>query len=227
MRGAIRDYARLVRETAGTSARALTLFGAVVSGSFDPDRHTARSVLVVDRIDLSVLRRLGGHGASLGRAGVSAPLIMTPGYIKASLDTFPLEFLEIKQRHATVFGTDYFENITFVDDHIRLQCERELKAILIGLRQGLLAAAGRERFLSALEVDVGEGLMRTLRGMLWLKGHREARPAAAVIEEVERITERRFRGVRTALDPDADHGWEAFEDLYRDVEALGEMADAW
>lgn len=227
MRQPLQNYAQLVQELAGKSAKSLALFGAIAAGSFDPSRHTARNVLVVDRVDLSILRKLAEHGTSLGKVSISAPLVMTPEYIKASLDTFPLEFLEIHQKHLVVFGDDYFDDLSFEESHLRLQCERELKTILIGLRQGLLAAAGREKFISALERDVAEGLLRTLRGMLWLKGQKEAKPADDVLVEIEKITERKLAGVRVALDAAAHHGWNEFETLYGDVEALGEVADAW
>ena len=223
----IEDYTHLLMQLAGSTAKALTLFGAIAAGSFDVDRHTARNVLVVGQVDLQMLRQLATHGAKLGKVNIAAPLIMTPEYIKASLDTFPLELLEIQQNHITVFGEAYFEELTFKVGDVRLECERELKTMLIGMRQGLLAAAGREKLVGALGMDVGEGMMRTLRGLLWLKGQKDAGPAAQVLSEVERITKRGLSGVRTALDPLASHGWEEFTTLYHDVEALVEVADEW
>ncbi|MCH7591653.1 MAG: hypothetical protein IH989_02580 [Planctomycetes bacterium] len=225
MRKPISEFAELVRDLAG--AKALTLFGAVTTESFDATRQTARSVLVVDRVDLSVLRGLAEHGAKLGKVSIAAPLVMTPDYITDSLDTFPLELLEIMQKHVTLFGDDHFVDLSFEDAHVRLQCERELKVILIGLRQGLLAAAGREKFIGALEMDVGEGLSRTLRGLLWLKGRKDARPIDAVLTELEKVADRKLSGVRAAMDPTAEHGWMAFEKLYEDVEALGSLVDGW
>ena len=227
MRPPIRTLADLVRKLAGNHAKSLTLFGAIAAGSFDATRHTVRSVLIVDAVDLSVLRRLAEHGAKLGKAHVSAPLIMTPQYITDSLDTFPLELIEIHQNHITVFGEDHFADLSFDDGHVRLQCERELKVLLIGLRQGLLAAAGREKVLAELEVNMAENLLRTLRGMLWLKGRREAQPATEVIVEVENLVQRKLPGVRAAVDREAAHDWGQFESLYRDVEALGATVDAW
>lgn len=227
MREPLRDYVRLVRELGGSNALALTLFGAAATDSFDPSRQTARSVLIVESVDLSTLKRLAEHGAKLGKAHIAAPLVMTAEYIAESLDTFPLELIEIMQKHITLFGDDRFTDLKFEDTHVRHQCERELKVILIGLRQGLLAAAGREKFIGALEVDVAEGLLRTLRGLLWLKGTKEAKPAAEVVTDVEKITDRKLGGVRLAMDPSAHHGWSEFESLYRDVEALGKLADAW
>ncbi|HUU85200.1 MAG TPA: hypothetical protein VM243_17000 [Phycisphaerae bacterium] len=225
----IQRYTALVREIAGARAQALTLFGAIAapgSEGFDPKRHTVRSVLVLDAADLAILRRLAEYGARLGKDRISAPLIMTPEYIRASLDTFPLELLEIHQQHLTIFGDDFFTHLVFDAGHMRLQCERELKVILIGMRQGLLAAVGREKAISAVEADVTAALVRTLRGFLWLKGVKEARPGAEVVAEVERLVERKLRGVQAALDTGAPHGWPEFEGLYRDVEAVGEIVNA-
>jgi len=227
MRQPLQDYTQLVQGLAGANAKSLALFGAIATGSFDASRHTARNVLVVTRVDLSMLRKLAEQGTRLGKSSIAAPLVMTPEYIAASLDTFPLELLEIHQNHLVVFGEDHFNDLSFDEGHIRLQCERELKTVLIGLRQGLLAAAGREKFLGALEVDAAEGLMRTLRGMLWLKGQKDPKPAPDVLTAVEKIAGRKLAGVRAALDRAAHHGWSEFESLYCDVEALGEVADAW
>lgn len=227
MQDPVNGYISLIRETAGETVKELAFFGAIVAGSFDIARHTARNVLVVAEVDLSMLKRLGTHGPSLGRLGVSAPLVMTPRYIEASLDTFPLEFIEIRQAHCTVIGTSHFTELTFEDAHVRLQCEREIKTLLIGLRQGLLASAGVDRFVGALERDVGEALLRTLRGMLWLKGIREFRESDGVIDEIEKTTHRRLEGVRAALDPTGTHGWGQFETLYCDIEQLGDVVDGW
>lgn len=227
MCGSIRDYAALVRDTAGAGAKSLTLTGAIAVGTFDSSRHSVRSVLVLQTIDLDMLRRFSEHGSKLGKRFIAAPLIMTDEYIKSSLDTFPLELIEISQAHITLFGDDPFADLTFEDKHVRLQCEREFKTVLISLRQGLLTAAGRDKVLKAVELEIGDQLIRTLRGVLWLDGKKKSNPAADVVTEVETMAKRKLTGVRAALDFSGAHGWEQFQSLYRDVEALTEMADAW
>ncbi len=227
MSGPIQRFANLVDQTFGSNMKSLTCFGTVVGGPFDASRHTARSCLVLDAVDLIALRRLAGEGTKLGKAAIAAPLIMTPDYIKSSLDTFPVELLNIKLHHATLTGEDLFEALDFEDAHIRLQCERELKTTLIGLRQGLLASAGRDNFIGALEVDAADTLMGTLRAMLWLKGTREPKPTNDVLTEIETLIERKLTGIRSSLDPTSSHDWATFEKLYADVEQLGKVADAW
>ncbi|MFQ5846583.1 MAG: hypothetical protein ACE5IQ_02800 [Candidatus Methylomirabilales bacterium] len=227
MRQPIAQYAEQIQALAGDNALALTLFGAIAAGSFDANRHTVRNVLILDSVDLEMLRRLAKDGVRLGKARISAPLIMTPPYINASLDTFPLELIEIHQCHITLFGHDHFDSLSFKDSDVRLQCERELKTILIGMRQGLLAAAGREKLMGALEADVGERLVRTLRGLLWLKGQRDAKPAGQVISEVENIIQGQLPGVRNVLRASGPQAWEQFRSLYEDVETVGKIVDAW
>lgn len=227
MQNSIRQYTDGVKELAGGNGLALTLFGAIAAGTFDPKRHTARSVLVLQTVDLEMLRRLAKDGTRLGKARIAAPLIMTPEYINASADTFPLELIEIKQCHLCVFGEDYFEELAFHDPHIRLQCERELKTILIGMRQGLLAAAGREKLFGTIEADVAERLVRTLRGLLWLHGQKEPKPVVQALAEIETSFKRQLPGVRLAIEEGGQHGWEEFRSLYDDIEALRSLADAW
>ncbi len=226
MRDAIQRYSQLLRESAGADFKSLTLFGTIVAGGFDPAKHVARSVVVLERIDLDKLRRLADHGKQLGKDHISAPLMMTAEYIAGSLDTFPLEFLEIQQKHVTIIGPDPFADLSFEQEHVRLQCERELKRVLIALRQGLLTAAGRDQFLAALERDAAEGLVRTMRGLLWLSGDKAAKKAVDVVTAVEKLYDRKLPGVVASLRDGGEHGWEEFQTLYHDVEALAERANA-
>lgn len=227
MRAPVSRYAKKLRELAGDNARSLTLFGAIAAGAFNPRSHTARSVFVVGAVDLDMLKQLARQGPRLGKARIAAPLVMTPEYIAESLDTFPLEFLEIAQRHVCVFGEDYFRELSLQAADVRHQCERELKTIQIGMRQALLAAAGRDKALTTVEVDVGERLLRSLRGLLWLHGDTVAKPAQDVVTAVEEGIQRKLPGVRGSIDDRSDHGWEEFETLYADVDALRNVIDAW
>ncbi len=227
MREALEDFARLVREVFVQEAKALTIFGKVVTGGFDARSETARSVLVTDRVNLSTLRRLAGNGARLGKSGIGAPLVVTPKYLRDSLDSFPLELIEIQQQGVTVFGDDHFAELAFEEAHVRLQCERELKRALIALRQGLLATAGLERHVPALQREAANQLLRTLRGMLWLKGRREFVEQAGVLEAIESIASRKVSGLRAAFDSTVASGWPDFDNLYADVESLMEMVEGW
>ena len=97
---------------------------------------------------------------------------------------------------------------------------------MIGLRQGLLAAAGREKFISALESNVGEGILRTLRGLLWLKDQQKTTAATIVLGEIEKLLGKKLTGLQNALDVNGHRGGDEFDALYKDVETLQRYADA-
>jgi hypothetical protein len=218
-------YVKQIKQLAGDNVLGLVLFGSIAEGRFDPKRHTIQSVLVLDHMDLTMLRELSKNGVKLGKMHIAAPLIMTPAYIRNSLDSFPLEFLEIEQCHITILGKDFFSELPFEARHIRLQCERELKSILIGMRQGLLSAAGREKLYDGLETESAHRLVRTLRGLLWLKGIKEGIPETEVIAQIEKMAELHLAGVRNILHKKVTDPWDAFKTLYADVEALEKNVD--
>ncbi|GJM24619.1 MAG: hypothetical protein DHS20C16_10340 [Phycisphaerae bacterium] len=224
----VRGFADLLKKLCENHALALTLFGSAATGEPMPPNASIRSVLVLDAVDLNVLRRISEQGTRFGKQHIAAPLIMTPSYIKASCDTFPLELLDIQQNHIVVFGDNHFSQLAFEDSDIRHQCERELKVLAISLRQGLLAATGNDKVITEVMQNAGEGLFRVMRGMLWLKGQRESLRGPKVVEEIEKLTDRKLPGVRANLvGPNSGPNAEGFDQLYRDVEALGAVADAW
>jgi hypothetical protein len=228
LREPVRQYALWLMEHAGTNGLSLTLFGVACSGAFDPARHTLQNVLVLQQVDLLMLRELAREGGRFGKQRISAPLVMTPAFIKASQDSYPLELIEIQQQHLVLFGDDPFERLDFQPEHVRLQCERELKTISIGMRQGLVAGRGRDHELGPIVSQAIEGLARTLRGLLWLQGKRELRPMADVLAEIEALVGSSLSGIRRAVEhASRAYDWQQFQDLYRDVEALGHYTDAW
>jgi len=227
LRERLAPYVSLIQELAGSDLISLAVYGASADDAVDAGRNAIGNVLVLRQVDLLLLQRLASHGAKLGKARIRAPLIMTPQYIQSSLDTFPLELIEIQQTRRTVFGEDCFAELAFKEADVRLQCERELKTLLIGLRQGLLAAAGRSKALSAIEAGAVDALGRTLRGLLWLNGTREAHASPSLLEQVEKMFDRKLGGIAAALSGAGSQGFDGFKRLYDDVEALGKVVDGW
>ena len=227
LREPIRRYAAVAREALGGSVIALTVFGDALSNAAGESRREVESVLVLQSVELPLLRKLAARGPQLGKDGITAPLVMAPRYISASLDAFPLELIEIQQRHVTVFGRDHFQELAFDAGCVRLQCERELKRVLVGLLEALLASTGKEKAVALIEADARRVLLRTLRGLLWLGGEKAYLPPTDVAGRVEAKLERKFSGLRSAIAEPSRLHWRDFDELYRDVESLGEIANAW
>lgn len=75
---------------------------------------------------------------SLGKAKADLAYLFTPETILTAQDTFPMEFLDLRYDHTHLWGTFPFEGFTPQPLALRLQCERELRGLLIHLRREYL-----------------------------------------------------------------------------------------
>ena len=73
------------------------------------------------------------------------PRFFTTELMNQSSDVFPIEFLDIRTTHVILHGTDPLADLEIRRDHLRLQCERELREKLMRLREGYVEAHGRDR----------------------------------------------------------------------------------
>src|SRR5210317_1696018 len=87
------------------------IVGSALTRDFDPKKSDINSVIVLHEMDLKFLELLAPLGRKYGKKGIAAPLLMTPAYIDQSRDVFPIEFLNIKLLHHTVFGQDIFRDL--------------------------------------------------------------------------------------------------------------------
>jgi len=145
----------------------ISITGSCMTGDYTPGISDINSVLVLkktSREELEALASLSGYK----KRRVASPLVMTEEYIERSLDVFPIEFLDIKLYHKTIYGTDFFDAIPIHIPQLRLQCERDLKAKLINLQRGYVACGGASRGVRSLLLQALPGYFALLRAMIYL-----------------------------------------------------------
>ena len=224
-REAFGELARLLVELAGDELLGLCAFGGWIVDDRCYEHALARGVAVLKRVDLPMLDRLASQGGRLGRKGVAGPLIMTPEYIRASCDVFPLELLEIQQLHRLVVGEDHFADLSFAPGDLRLQCERELKSELIQMRQGLISAAGRHKALHDVCAAAAERTVRVLRGVLHLAGQEAPKLAVELMSVADKATGLKFATLARAAVGTDRLDFDGFRRCYAEVEALAKYVD--
>ena len=209
------------------------IVGSALTQDYDPKISDINSVVVQHAMNLEFLEQLAPLGKKFGRKNIAAPLLMTPAYIDSSRDVFPIEFLNIKLLHYTVFGEDIFETLDIDRSDLRQQCERELKAKLIGLRQGYLSAAGDQKILARGFSESFAGYMPLFKAIIMLLGRtppQDNRNILSVLADATGIRTDAYKEVMTLKSrqtkPSIDKLNLVFEDYYRVIEQLGEMVDA-
>ncbi len=144
--------------------------GTSITDDFHIKSSDVNSIFVLKEMNVKFLELIAHMGKKHGKNKVAAPLIMTPEYIKKSLDVFPIEFLNFKLIHAAVFGEDILENVEINKVDLRYQSERELKVKLIWLRQAYITSLGDRKILMEKLVASITGYIPLFRAIIVLLG---------------------------------------------------------
>src|SRR5208283_5531768 len=128
------------------------IVGSAVMPDYNEKLSDINSIVVLHDMDLKFITFLAPLGKKYGGKRISAPLVMTPEYIDKSIEAFPVEFLDFKLLHKTVYGDDTLANVKIEKVPLRIQSEREIKIKLMSLRQGYLSSVGRKELLAAILV---------------------------------------------------------------------------
>jgi hypothetical protein len=152
----------------GGDLESLTVVGSALTDDFQPGASDINTVVLLREHSVAALNTVGSLARSMTRYRLSAPLLMTSACIERSRDVFGVEFLDFQLTHETILGADPFTAIHIDKPDVRLQCERELKAMLVRLRQGYVAAAGDDGLVRDILISTAKGLAPVVRAMLWL-----------------------------------------------------------
>lgn len=154
--------------TYGSSIHSMHIVGSAVAPDYNEKTSDINSVVVLHSMDLKFVEFLAPLGKKYGKRRIAAPLIMTPEYIRRSLDAFPIEFHDFRLIHKTINGQDILSDLQIDRAHLRIQCEREIKTKLIGLRQGYISSLGKRDLLTSVLISSFTGCMALFRAIIVL-----------------------------------------------------------
>lgn len=163
-------FARKLVDIYGDDLRSIFIFGSAAGENFVPGRSDINSVVVLKHVGAAELTKGLALIASVRRLRIEAPLFMTETHIKSSLDVFPIEFMDMQDRYAVVYGEDFLKGLVIQTEHLRLFCEQQIKGKLIRLRQAFLEVGISARGMERLLGDALDSLMPVFRGLLKAKG---------------------------------------------------------
>ncbi len=149
--------------------QAVVLYGSGARGEYVARKSDINFLVILTQNGIDALDKALPLVPKWRKQNVALPLFLTKEYILSSLDTFPLEFLDMKLFHKTVFGEDFLNDIQIEKKDLRLQLERELRGKLIYLRNGFLQAGNdREQLRQLLATSVAT-FVSIFQGLLHLK----------------------------------------------------------
>jgi len=171
------DYVALF----GDDLVAIILYGSGARGEYVPKKSDINLLIVLSDNGIERLGDATDAVAKWRKRNVRVPLVMTRGYIESSLDAFPLEFFNIKSAYQVIHGEDILKDVVIQKEDLRLQCERELKAKLLLLRESFLEANNKSHLLRELVAQSLSAFISIFKALLDLKGDEVPEKNAAVL----------------------------------------------
>lgn len=182
----VRAWLAPVRVALGSEFLSAYLRGSVLTQGFDA-RHSHVNVVVIARtIEAETLDRLREAVPMTRKAPHVDPLFLTQRQIENSLDVFPIEWLELRERHLLLEGDDLVASLEVPQTYLRLQCEHELRSRHLLLRQAYLASGAKPLGLQAVLKASASSFATLFRTLLRLRGET---PPASTAQTIERVAD--------------------------------------
>jgi hypothetical protein len=138
----------------------------------DRDPHRDDLLVIIREYNLSRMKNAHNVIKKMTKLNLQAPYFMTPEFIMTSLDSYPLEFLNIKTDYSNLYlkDTDYIKETVLDNNYVRLQIERELKSRHLLICSNYLYGMNSNRYLEDLISRSVLSLKPVLKGILFLHG---------------------------------------------------------
>ncbi len=145
------------------------LYGSAVTEDFQSKKSDLNLLVVLKEQAMTQLNKIRKYYASWNKMKIEDPLFLTKHYIDASLDVFPIEFLNMQKAYYVIKGEDILAPLAFDHKYLRMQCERELKGKLLQLRQGYIQTMGKKKLMKALVSQSVTTVTSIFTALLYLK----------------------------------------------------------
>jgi len=166
----LKELTRQLQEALGANLVAVVLYGSAASGEFREGHSDLNVLCVLKTIDASQLAKFRPVSRWWWRKGHPAPAVFTLDELRDMAATFPIELLDMRERHRILFGEDILSPLQVSMKLHASQVQRELRTNVIRLRQAFLRSQGQSSELSDLMIASSSSFAALFRHSLLALG---------------------------------------------------------
>ncbi|HOL95922.1 MAG TPA: nucleotidyltransferase domain-containing protein [bacterium] len=171
VRPAVQNFFEQVLAVFDKRVDSIYLHGSVVTDDYLPGQSDINSLVLFDSFHFEDAQRMQPVVQGGLKKRIVAPLCLPVDALERSTDTFPLEFIEIRDKHVCIHGAmDRMASLTIPKEHLRVKIEEQIRGKLIRLRQIYMEHRGPDRELTDFLVDAQKNLFPVLRNLLRFVG---------------------------------------------------------
>lgn len=129
-----------LKDTFGEKLVSVVLYGSCASNTCENDFSDINLIIIIDNLLAADLKKAAAALKDFMKTKNPLPLFMDKDEWFNSCDVYPIEYLDIKERYSILYGEDVVKPLVIEKTNLRLQCEHEIKNLLIKLRQNYLGS---------------------------------------------------------------------------------------
>ncbi len=178
-----------LKEAAGKNLESVILYGSAARGDFHPGTSDLNVLCTLVSIDVNELHRLAPVVAWWTREMKEpAPLFFLTEELQKSTDVFAIESLDVKRSHKVLFGKNVVADLEIPMNLHRVEVERDLRELLLKLRQHVLHAGRNEMDLTAVLKKTASVAKTLLRHTLLTFGEEPPAEAEDIFNRISVLT---------------------------------------
>lgn len=166
LRTIIHDYLIKFLDIHKENVVSIVLYGSATGKYFMPKKSDINMSVIFKNLGFQQLKdslKLINYGSS---KRITAPLLLSLSHIESSKDTFPVEFIEIKENNILLYGKDIFGGLKIDEANIKFFCKREIEGKIIRLRQAYLETGLKRKGVELLMKESMHSLLPVFRALL-------------------------------------------------------------
>lgn len=189
MEGKLTELVSRLKEAAGKNLESVVLYGSAATGKYRPGTSDLNIVCTLVTMDVHELQLLAPvvHWWTHEQKE-PPPLFFLTEELHRSTDVFAIESLDIKRAHRVLFGIDPVADLVIPMNLHRVQVERDLRTLLLRLRQHVLLAGKNEMdYLTVLKKTISSTIT-LLRHTLLAFGEEPPEEPSALFARIAEVT---------------------------------------
>jgi hypothetical protein len=178
-----------LKEAAGKNLESVVLYGSGASGTYRPGTSDLNVLCTLVTIDIHELQLLAPvvHWWT-GEEKEPAPLFFLTEELQRSTDVFAIESVDVKRAHRVLFGKDPVADLEIPMNLHRVQVERDLRLLLLRLRQHVLHSGKNELEYTTVLRKTSSAALTLLRHTLLAFGEEPPTEPSALFERIAAVT---------------------------------------
>ncbi len=178
---------KFARELSGTIKEELVsvlLYGSVVKGDYNPQTSDHNVALVLRNDSAETLR---GIAQTMRRARPSNRtnlILWTREELSGARDVFPLKLRDLSRHHKVVSGDDVLQHLEFSPEHLALDCEQQLRGLVVRVRRVFIRGANEPAELTQNLVGSFKLFLPPMAGVIEAMGKGKPTTKAEIIQHI-------------------------------------------